>query len=72
MEIVDGEMEVLLAGEWRMFAPGTREYPIRANAATNLCSGRFLLTVQSNQIRLEWRPDEKHHGGPVVREAMVK
>ena len=25
MEILDGEMEVLLAGEWRAFSPGTHD-----------------------------------------------
>ena len=30
MEIVDGEMEALVAGEWRVAAAGTHEYPVRA------------------------------------------
>ena len=71
MEIVDGEMETLLAGDWRKFKSGTQNYPVTANAATNLFAGRFLLTVSSNRIRLEWRP-EKHHGGAVVREVTLK
>lgn len=72
MEIVDGEMETLLAGEWRAFPSGTREYPIDACAATNLPPGRFLLTITDNHVRLEWRPAAKHHGGPVVREANAR
>jgi hypothetical protein len=72
MEIVDGEMEVLAAGEWRQFAAGTHEYPVRANSATNLPPGKFLLTIASNKVKLEWRPAVKDHGGPVVREAVVK
>ena len=72
MEIVDGEMEVLLAGEWRNFSPGAHDYTIHANAATNLPDGKFLLTIASGKVRLEWQPAEKHHGGPVVREAVVK
>jgi hypothetical protein len=72
MEIVDGEMEVLMAGEWRSFGPGTREYPLPGGAVTNLPPGQLLLTVQSNRVRLEWRPDEKDHGGPVVREAAIR
>jgi hypothetical protein len=71
-EIVDGEIEVLLAGDWHNFSPGTHNYSIQANAATNLPPGKFLLTIESGKVRLEWRPDEKHHGGPVVREAVVK
>ena len=72
VEIVDGEMEVLLAGEWRTFAPGTHEYPLPGGAITNLLSGKLLLTVQSNWVRLEWRPEASHQGGPVVREARAK
>jgi len=71
MEIVDGEMETLLAGDWRKFKSGTQEYPVIANAATNLSAGKFLLTLSTNRIRLEWQP-KKHHGGPVVREVTLK
>jgi hypothetical protein len=72
MEIVDGEMEALVAGEWRAFAPGTRDYPVRAAAAANLPPGRLLLTIGTNMVRLEWRPAVKHHGGAVVREVTVR
>lgn len=68
MEIVDGEWEVLRAGEWSTFAPGRHPYPLRAAAATNLPPGEFLLTVQTNWLRLEWRPSRTHYGGPVIRE----
>ena len=72
MEIVDGEMETLVAGEWRAFTPGTHEYPVHAGAATNLPPGRFLLTVEAGKVRLEWKPAVTRHGGPVMREARVK
>jgi hypothetical protein len=68
MEIVDGEMETLIAGQWQAFAPRTQEYPVRAVASTNLPPGRFLLTIETHKIRLEWRPSITRHGGPVVRE----
>lgn len=72
MEIVDGEMEVLQAGEWRAFTPGTHPYQVRAEALTNLPPGEFTLTLQTNKIRLEWQPALKQYGGPVSREAMLK
>jgi len=73
MEIVDGEMEILAAGEWRSFTPGPHEYLVRAVAATNLPPGRFLLTLGSDKVRLEWQPSAKKYGGPVVfREAEIK
>ena len=49
MEIVDGEMEVLLAGEWRDFPPGTQDYRVHCGAATNLPPGRFILSVAAGQ-----------------------
>jgi len=72
MEIVDGELEALAAGEWRAFTNGVSEYSVHAAAAANLPPGRFVLTRQENHLRLEWRPGVKHHGGAVVREVTVK
>lgn len=71
MEIVDGELEVLLAGEWKAQKPGTQPYMVRANSATNLPQGNFLLTLETNYVRLEWRPEVKHHGGSVIREGRI-
>ena len=72
IEIVDGEMEALLAGEWHAFAPGTHDYPVHAGAATNLPPGQFSLTVQPPKLRLRWQPAQKDRGGPVTREAILK
>lgn len=68
MEIVDGEMEILRAGEWREFKNGRHEYTVRACAATNLPPGHFVLTVEDRRCRLEWLPDAKGQGGRVARE----
>ena len=72
MEIVDGEMEALLAGEWRAYPPGTQDYRVHAGAATNLPPGRFILSIQPAKLRLRWQPAIKDHGGPVTREAILK
>lgn len=72
LEIVDGEMEVLAAGEWRAFAPGRQPYPVRAEAAKNLPPGAFTLTLTNGRVRLEWRPEARGTGGPVVREVVLK
>ena len=72
MEIVDGELEVLAAGEWRTFSNGIHPYRVHALALTNLPPGQFQLTVQPELIRLEWRPAIKQHGGAVVREVRVR
>jgi len=72
MEIVDGEVEVLLAGEWRSFKEGAQEYAPHSLAAMNLNSGQFQLTLTGRRLRLEWLPSEKDQGGRVVREVTVK
>ena len=72
MEFVDGELEVLLAGDWRAFKDGVQPYQPRGWALTNLPPGKFELTVAGSTLRLEWLPDVKDHGGKVVREATAK
>jgi hypothetical protein len=72
MEIVDGEMEILVAGEWRNLPDGAQPYAVHAGAATNLPSGRFQLTKTGNHLRLEWASDERQGIGAVVREVTFK
>jgi len=71
MEIIDGEMEILAAGEWRVMLEGPQAYTIRAQAAKNLPPGRFIFTRQNGRLRLEWLPEDKGMGGRVVREAKI-
>jgi len=72
MEIVDGEMEILVAGEWRAYPEGTHEYKVPARAAANLPRGKFVLTRTGNRLRLEWSATSARGIGKVVREATVK
>jgi hypothetical protein len=72
IEIVDGEMEILTAGEWRNFPDGAQDYPVRARAAATLPPGKFRLMKNGNHLRLEWTSDLRQGIGPVVREATVK
>ncbi len=62
-EIVDGEMEILAAGDWKNFPDGpqnlSRSRPRRRESA----AGHFQLTKSGNHLRLEWNPDEKHGVG---------
>jgi hypothetical protein len=69
MEIVDGELEALAAGGMAGLTNGTWQYTVHAGAAVNLPPGNFFLTVNSNRVRLEWRPGLKDNGGTVFREA---
>ncbi len=72
MEIVDGEMEILAAGEWAAFKEGAQPYPVRAEAAKNLPPGKFVLTVNGKKLRLEWLPTKTRDGRKMMREAVVK
>jgi hypothetical protein len=71
MEIVDGELEALKAGEWRGCEPGTHPYKVRARSASNLPPGQFTVTRGAGFIRLEWIPARKHSGPRIVREARL-
>ena len=72
MEIVDGEMEILVAGEWRNLPEGPQPYVVHAGAAANLPAGRFQLTKTGNHLRLEWASDRRQGIGTVVREVTFK
>lgn len=72
MEIVDGEMEVLLAGDWRSFTNGVHILVPPASAATNLSTGVLQLTIEGKNMRLEWLPSGTRNGGKVVREATAR
>ncbi len=71
MEIVDGEMEVLLAGEWQSFKQGLQSYSVHCAAVTNLPPGKFQLELGKGKLRLEWLPALQMQGGPVAREAVI-
>ena len=72
VEIVDGEMEILAAGEWRDFPDGPQVYTVQARAAARLPAGHFQLTKTGKHLRLEWKSDERRGIGAVVREITVK
>jgi hypothetical protein len=71
MELVDGEMEILRAGEWRQFPRGSQTYFIHSAAVSNLPPGQFVLTVEEHAVRLEWQPGAKDQGGNVTRETIL-
>lgn len=72
MEIVDGEMEILAAGEWRDYPDGLQIYTVHARAAASLPPGRFQLTKTGKHLRLEWKSDKPRGIGMVVRVITVK
>ena len=69
MEIVDGEFETLMAGEWKAHPEGAHRYFVENEAARNLPPGEFFLTREGDRLQLEWR---EKRGRTVVREGRVK
>jgi len=72
VEIVDGEMEILVAGAGQDFPDGQQAYTVHANAAAHLPPGHFQLIKTGKQLRLEWQPDKRQGIGPVFREITLK
>lgn len=72
MEMLDGEMEILAAGEWHAFKQGAQPYPLKGNAAQNLPPGSARLTITGNHLRLEWVPVKKLKENIIIREATGK
>jgi len=70
-EVVDGEMEILAAGDWKNFPDGSSTYTVHSRAAANLPSGHFVLTKTAHHLQLEWQPDKRRGIGAVVREVTI-
>lgn len=71
-ELVDGEAEVLAAGEARSLPDGVQAYNLRVATEQSLPAGRFQLTKTGQHVRLEWLPEKKTGVGAVVREFDLK
>jgi len=72
LQLIDGEMDVLLAGEHRKYTPG--EYGITpvGEAVQNLPEGKFVLTVQEQKLTLAWVPTKRAKWGRVERVVELK
>ena len=69
-QVIDGEMEVLAAGEWRVFKEGQQDYPVSTAAMTNLPPGKFVLNRAGNNLRLEWYSGTGKEKAKLVRKAV--
>lgn len=52
MEVVDGEKEVLVAGEREVYGEGTHTY-LPESRAVEFLPGEFTLSVEGKKLRLE-------------------
>lgn len=69
MQLLDGEMEVLAAGNWKAFSEGEHILRVTAPAAANLPPGNFIVIRGSGKIRVEWRPEKR--GRVMTREVKL-
>jgi hypothetical protein len=67
LEVVDGEMEFLAAGEYKSYPPGVHQYEHNSPAARQL-PGKLELSITDKSVRLEWKPAARRQGSPVVRQ----
>ena len=71
MEIVDGEIELLRAGNWRNYLEGEQPYKVNAASAKNLPPGGFFLSRTGATVHLEWRPAKNQSGGMIARQLQM-
>ena len=56
LQLIDGEMDVLLAGERRKYTPGEHRIKPVGESVQNLPEGEFVLSVQDQKLTLAWVP----------------
>jgi len=72
LQLIDGEMDVLLAGERRKYTPGEHRITPVGEAVQNLPEGEFVLTVQDQKLTLAWVPTKRAKWGRVERVVELK
>ena len=70
-EIVDGEMEILVAGAAKNLPDGAQTYAVTARTVAQLPAGHFQFTKTGKHLRLEWTPDQRRGLSAVVREVTL-
>ena len=72
LQLIDGEMDVLLAGERRKHTPGEHQIKPVGEAVQNLPEGEFVLTVHDQKLTLAWVPTKRAKWGRVERVVELK
>lgn len=71
MELVDAEIEILRAGEWKRLHEGTQEWNLDGRAAGNLPGSRLLAHRHDRSVRLEWFSRTNARLPQVIRKAVI-
>ena len=72
LQLIDGEMDVLLAGERRKYTTGEHRITPVGEAVQNLPEGEFVLTVHDQKLTLAWVPTKRAKWGRVERVVELK
>ena len=72
LQLIDGEMDVLLAGERRKYTTGEHRIKPVGEAVQNLPEGKFVLTVQDEKLTMAWVPTKRAKWGRVERVVQLK
>ena len=72
LQLIDCEMDVLLAGERRKYTTGEHRITPVGEAVQNLPEGEFVLTVHDQKLTLAWVPTKRAKWGRVERVVELK
>ena len=72
LQLIDGEMDVLLAGERQKYTTGEHRIKPVGDAVQNLPEGKFVLTVQDEKLTMAWVPTKRAKWGRVERVVQLK
>ena len=72
LQLIDGEMDVLLAAERRKHTTGEHRITPIGEAVQNLPEGEFVLTLHDQKLTLAWVPTKRAKWGRVERVVELK
>ena len=72
LQLIDGEMDVLLAGERQKYTTGEYRITPVGESVQNLPEGEFVLTVHDQKLTLAWVPTKRAKWGRVERVVELK
>ena len=72
LNLIDGEIDVLLAGEIKKYKLGKSLITPPGEAVGSLPKGEFILTLNEKTIKLEWVPKKLTKWGRIQREVNLK
>ena len=72
LQMIDGELDVLLAGERQKYLLGEHKITPPGEAVKTLPVGEFILIVKEKQLYLAWVPEKEAKWGRVEREVTLK